>query len=296
MKKIILFTLIFLILLSLNPSGEELYCRETQQGSPKNSNFQFDSFSRGSYYENDNETYYYLLKKANYDVSLIDNRYITGQKLIDMVNIIFDESVEYEFDHFGNVKGKELIDILEGIGLSGDIIEERKLKEERILTFPYVFEIFDWYFDEILERNSLNKEIGVVAFNGDNLLVSYQEGKIKELEREVYPELTSGRKFVEIVTDGEDVIEIIPPAKNVPLMKMYNKKEVLGKLFLMYDGCITIDLKGNLLTYLLTDRFTLLRRSEGAIEDKEIAVITGQYKKNSYLTAIAIEVATERMN
>ena len=272
MKKVVIFTLLFLMLVSINPSGEEIS------------------------FENDNETYYHLLKKADYDLSLIDNRYITGQKLIDIVNIIFDEDIEYEFDHFGNIKGKELIEILESTGLNGDIIGERKIKEERVLTFPYVFEIFDWYFDEILKINSLTKEIGVIAPNNDKLLLSYQEGRVKEFERDVYPELTSGRKFVEIVTYGEEIIEIIPPVKNVSLMKMYNKKEIKGKMFLMYDGCITIDLKGNLLTYLLTDNFTLMRRTYGNIEDKEIAVITGQYKKNSYLTAIAVEVSAERMN
>ena len=126
----------------------------------------------------ENHTYYYLLTKNNYNLKFIDNRYVTYDKLTLMLDILFNKKIEYSDKSIGNVKGKDLFNILHNdVKLKDRYINEREEKEGRVLTFASLFEILDYYFYDIVRANNLEISYGTVADNGYDYILTFGKGK-----------------------------------------------------------------------------------------------------------------------
>jgi len=269
MKKILLFILISAMIFSCGVNGQENLLKEQ------------------------NKTYFYLLEKGGYNVETIDNRYISEKELKEIVNILFKREDSYHIENYENVTGGKLFEIInEKLGLPTEIIENRDKLSNQVLTFPTFFDIMDYYFSEILALNNLTREMGTMAENNGGYFLTYGQGKTK-----CYDSLPSGKVIVEmceieLVADNDEIIELIFPLKDIDISMLYNKKEVCGSLFLMYDKSIVISANGELKRYITTDSFEILMRTNKDVADIEIVLFTGVYKKNTNLTTIAVE----RMN
>lgn len=269
MKKILLFVLIFIMLFSSGVISEENSLREQ------------------------NETYFYLLEKKGFDTKIISNRYISEKNMLAIMNILFNEVEISDGEKGGNARGEQLFELLEKkLKLDTGFIENKDRLNSQILTFPVFFDIMDYYFSEILSANSLTKEMGTLAENNGSRFLTYGQGKTKIYDLSAFPEMSEKMCEIELVTDNDKIVELIFPLAKVDTSMVYNKKEVSGKLFLMYDKSIVISLDGELKKYITTDSFEILRRTDGELAEKEIVLFTGVYKKNTNLITIAIE----RMN
>ena len=157
----------------------------------------------------ENHTYYYLLTKNNYNLKFIDNRYVTYDKLTLMLDILFNKKIEYSDKSIGNVKGKDLFNILHNdVKLKDRYINEREEKEGRVLTFASLFEILDYYFYDIVRANNLEISYGTVADNGYDYILTFGEGKTEYLTS--FTDFQDEYLDVTVVTDGEKTVEIIP--------------------------------------------------------------------------------------
>lgn len=269
MKRIIILTVVFSLLITVGISANEPSIRDN------------------------NQTYFYLLEKNGFDVSSINYSKASGRKITEILNILFNENMNYNIDRKTRVTGNELFDILESdLGLSLKRIENRDKIKNEYLTFPIFFELIDYYFSEVLKECNLTKEIGTLSYNNGNYLLTYGKGKIKEYDIVSFSDMVDKMCDIEFVKDGDEIIELIPPCENLDISAIYDKKEIEGQLFLIYDNSIIISKNGALEKYFITDLFEILRRTDKEIYDKEIVLITGAYKKHSNLTAVAVE----RMN
>lgn len=227
----------------------------------------------------ENKTYYYLLTKNNYNLKFIDNRYVTYDKLTLMLDILFNKKIEYSDKSIGNVKGKDLFNILHNdLKLKERYIDEKEVKEGRVLTFASLFEILDYYFYDIVNANNLKTLYGTVSDNGYDHILTYGEGNTKYLTD--FPELSQEYLDVMVVEDEGNIVEIIPVNRDIKINMLYEKEEITANLF--FDSETTLILKEDekLVKLYKSENFEILRKTDEDITDKKITVFYGNYKKN----------------
>ena len=226
-----------------------------------------------------NETYRYLLTKSKYNLKLIDNRYVTYDKLTAILDILFNKKIQYTSKDVGNVSGNALFDILENdLELSKRFIDGKDKYMGKVLVFDTFFEIMDYYFYDIIKANNLKTAYGTISKNGYDYLLTYGEGKTEYYTS--YPEFDGEKKDVTVVYGDEGVIEIIPLMRDVKINMLCDKKEVTGDLFFDEEYVITLKTDKELVRYYKGSDFEILRKTNNPLTDEKITLFYGTYKKS----------------
>ena len=196
----------------------------------------------------------------------------------------------YDFDRYGIISGKNLLSELEDkIGLSTEIINDVEDMNNKVITYPMLFDILDYYFFDIVKLNLLEAESGVLSRNGGKWFITYGTGKVFESDNPPTFEVRGESCEVNVILSNGEIIEIIPSYIPVGIREIYNKAEISGKLFVEYDNVIIINSDGMLKKFITTDKFEILRRTNRDATEIEIVIIKGTYKKYMNVTAVAVE-------
>ena len=265
MKKILLIIIVVISLLNVNVYGYD------------------------TSYESQNGTYYYLLNQGGFNVDLINNRYVNGRRFSQILNILFKADCLYDVSSMGNITGKDVLNALrDKLSLSVTLIEDRHEHYTRAITFPTMFEMLDNYFCDILAANNLSAEPGTIVKNNDTYFLTYGNGKTKELSS-FAGFYVDEKRAVNVISKDDEIIEIIPVDTNILPSQLNDKRELKGTLFLNYYGNIILNCGDEYNKFFTTDSFTILRRTDKEITDREIVLLTGNYRKNINIAYIAVE-------
>lgn len=214
----------------------------------------------------------------------IHNNYINKEDFKTVINIIFGKDEDYEFSGVGHATGFEFFSIMEKLGYADTIVANKEIYYNRALTYHSLYELLDWYFDKICEVHNIKSYIGKLSKGSlGGYTLTYGSGIAEEFEDFAFFKTKEDYLDVSVIVKNDKIIDVCQMEKDVPFSMLSYKREVKGKLYLLYDDGIIIESDGELIEFPVTEDFKFLNKAGDSI-----VLFVGNYKKNIDLAAVAV--------
>lgn len=226
-------------------------------------------------------TYESILKDNGY--TDIHNNYINKTELKSIISLVFKQDIDYELSGVGHATGYDFFMLIEELGYKDCIIANKEIYYNRALTYLSLYELFDWYFYEISSIHNIKSYSGKLSKGSSGYTLTYGNGMVEEFLEFNFFKTKESYLDVFVIVKNDMIIDICEMERNIPFSMLSGKKEITGKLYLLYDEGIIIESDGELMEFPITENFKLLNK-----KGDNIVVFTGNYKKNMDIAAVAV--------
>lgn len=228
-------------------------------------------------------TYEEILKENGY--TNIHNNYIDKAQLKEVLGIIFKADITFNAEGAGHSTGRDFFAMVEDeLGIKKFKSAKKEAYLSRALTFAGLFELLDFYFEDISELYAMESYYGKLSKSESGYTLTYGEGVVCKFSEFSYFNAKEKLYDVNVIIRDNKIIDVCLVDYNAPLSAMYNKKELAGRIYLLYDKGIIIESDGELYEYPIASSFKVFGKGEG----EDVVLILGSYKKNKNMAAIAI--------
>ena len=227
------------------------------------------------------DTYSYI-SVLNSDMKFKDN-YVSKSELNETFKNLFLKETDFLKDEAGHATGYDFFESIKELGLEESVVSNSEVYYNRALTPYSLYELLEYYFPYIADLNGIESHFGKLSKSHVGYLLTYENGKTYEFSEFDYFKVKEELTDVWVIVKDENIIDICPSYKDIPFSEIINKKEILGKIFLSYEGGIIIDTGNDLLEFPVTSNFKILNK-----KGDKVVLIFGDYKYSKNVAAVAV--------